>query len=287
MRHWRLHTIWPILRERGHLHLILAWLISLAIGWIVSRDWLAAATFGLAFVTLLLVLETREGRMQGEQQRKELAFRAALVELADNILNYRRWDPSGLIMQVDPDPYWWDHPLQFTQLNKLLSSVDIAPQLFAWITGERGNIQVRERQLRADLKERKVSELSNEKKNELMEKAYWLDLYLVRLACYVVCEAKRQGFHTMAEGIEKTGVFRPMPWSYSRPDETPLTTAKLAEVAEAWWPAMSKLLESDIPGCDQCKLEKLIQLANEELKQLSSKIKGSDTGIEVAPGDFI
>lgn len=284
----RLYTIWEE-KVRPYLWYILITLLIpiLALSWYLSRDYLVTATFVLAYVTFLLVLETRETRLQAETQRKELVFRAALVELVDNILSYRRWDPQGLLTKADPDPYWWDHPLQFTRLNELLSSVDIAPQLFAWITGERGNIQVHEGQLRADLQEQNAGKLSTEKENRLMERAYWLDLYLIRLACYVICEAKRQGFHTMAEGIEKTGIFKPRPWGYSKSDETPATTAKLAEVAEAWWPAMAKLPEPDIPGCDQCKLEKLIQLAHQEHEQLSSRTKGSDTGIEDAPNDSI
>lgn len=260
----------------------------LILSWLLSHDYLATATFGLAFVTFLLVLETIETRVQAETRRKELAFRAALVELADNILNYRRWNPQMLLTQKDPDPYWWDHPLQFTRLNELLGSVDVAPQLFTWITGERGNIQAREGQLRTDLKERRASELSTEEKNRLMEEAHWLDLYLVRLACYVVCETKRQGFYKMADSMEQAGTFKPSPWGYgSSPDEPPGTTAALSRVVELLWPAMSKLPEPDIPGCEQCKLEKLIQLAHQELEQLSSRIKGSDTGIEVTPGDFI
>lgn len=277
MRH-KLRASWPWSISPWYILILPISFLS----WLLSHDYLATATFGLAFVTFLLVLETRKTRVQAEARQKELAFRAALVELVDNITNYRRWDPQRLLMQLDPDPYWWDHPLQFTRLNELLSSVDIAPQLFTWITGERGNIQVHKRQLRTDLK-KEASELSTEEKNRLMEDAYWLDLYLVRLACYVVCEAKRQGFHRMADGMEQAGIFKPTPWNYGEP----ATAAALDTVGNLWQAAMSKLPEPDIPGCEQCRLEKLIKLAHEENEQLSSRIKGSDTGIEVAPGDRI
>ncbi|MER3459626.1 MAG: hypothetical protein C4309_14295 [Chloroflexota bacterium] len=149
MRH-KLRVSWP--------WYVLISLAVLILSWLLSHDYLATATFGLAFVTFLLVLETRETRVQAETQRKELAFRAALVELADNILNHRRWDPER---GGRPDRYWWDHPPQFTQLNKLLGSVDITPQLFVWITGERGDIQIRDRWLRNELDQQPEGQVNN------------------------------------------------------------------------------------------------------------------------------
>lgn len=228
------------------------------------------ATFGLASATFLLVLETRKTRKQAEKQRKELAFRAALVELEDNIINHRRWDPR---LRGRPDAYWWNHPPQFTRLNELLGSVDIPPQLFAWMTVERGNIQIRDTWLRNELQQQPEGQVNNDLKNRF----YWLDLYLVRLACYVVCEAKRQGFHKMAEGMEQAGIFKPRPWVYGTSlDEAAATTAKLAG-----------LPDPNVSGCEQCRLAELIKLAHEGVKQQSNAVTGKNRGIEVAPGDFI
>ncbi|MER3515249.1 MAG: hypothetical protein C4310_13375 [Chloroflexota bacterium] len=87
----------------------------------------------------------------------------------------------------------------------------------------------------------------------------------------------------MADGMEQAGIFEPKRWNYGEP----ATAAALDTVGNLWQAAMSKPPQPDIPSCEQCSLVRLIALAHKEREQRSSRIKGGDTGIEGAPGDFI
>lgn len=97
---------------------------------------LAAATVVLAGGTVWLALEQRQGRVDAVHERIRVALRAALAEQLEN---GRRWHPR--------DPNRGDPALQslrdagpsFETTTRLLSVVDLPPELAAyllWLMGD-------------------------------------------------------------------------------------------------------------------------------------------------------
>lgn len=219
---------------------------------------LAVVTFLLVLVTAWLVWETRNSRIQGEHQRKEIAFRAALVEIADNIASLNRWSPAlGMYKGV-----WWNHPLKFPKLTELLETVWIHPDLWERIRGGTlpriANIEDR---LNVTLINSQTAENSTAWQNDAEEMYHSLDLYLKQLARYVFCEMRRQGLNA-PENTWNTATFQPRPWLYGDSNLPSETVADLFETQLI--PPLSP--EPNNAAFRDCRLQVLIGEARRALE---------------------
>ena len=93
------------------------------------NDSLAIITLALVVATLLLVsatvylgLEARKIRKEEEGHRKEVAFRAAILELSNNIISLTPHNPTLSKPNIS-----WDYPMKFPKLMDLMDLYGFIP----------------------------------------------------------------------------------------------------------------------------------------------------------------
>ncbi len=220
---------------------------------------LALFTAWLAWMTSLLVKETTHSRKAAEHHQKEIAFRAVLIELADNILSFERWKPT---LNAMPDKEWKDHPLQFIHLYELFRTVWIHKQLLERSFAVVMNVKRLETALRELLFDRQ------ELNQNAIDTYYVIDLYLKQLACYVICEAQRQGIDVPAESwVKNANIFQPSPWLYG--DSSSGIAARNLETQLI--PPLPP--EPNEHAFQECALERLISQAHQRLQDQDRDLK--------------
>ena len=220
-------------------------------------------TFMLAIATVWLAYETWIGREEQVRQRKEIAFRAALIESANNIVSFTRWNPM-LAVNSPPDKEWLNQSLSFTRLNELLETVWVDPMLWERITGGLlVNVKRFEDRIHVNLLDMSIEDRV---KIEGSKRDYFLiDLYLKQLACYVLAEMQRQRINIPA-AIIRTQMFQPLAWAHGSIEEDPKTTAYTLEV-QPLPPFVHFPLEPENVAFRDCRLEVLISKARLALEQ--------------------
>jgi hypothetical protein len=232
-----------------------------------TTDWgtwaIAIATFLLATATLFLACDSWRGRREQERQRKELAFRAALNELAGYIISFEQWEPkSNLRADI-----WWKYPLQFYKLIDLVGAVWIHSKLWERINGGVLLMIKVEEEL---LKDYMGREHPDQNFNAFTDTYYNLDLYLKQLIRYVYCEMQRQSL-TVPKGLWEAKVFQPLAWSYGDLSRTPEQIAITFEII----PFLSLSREPDDSAFGKCRLATLIEQAREALKNRGEILKSA------------
>ncbi len=243
------------------LVLALVLVFVVVIWWVYKNfftdDPLAFFTFVLAIATVGLTWETWRGRKEQEQHRKEIAFRAALIEAANNIANFTRWNP---ILTYLPDKEWLNQSLSFAKLTEMLETVWVDPRLWERITGGLLiNLKRFEERIHSNL----LSETAEERvKIECSKRDYFLiDIYLKQLACYILSEMQRQGIK-VPEDIQRTQIFWPLAWNYGGNDESPQMIAYTLE-CQLVPPFVSLPPEPEDAAFSDCRLELLISKARQ------------------------
>jgi hypothetical protein len=202
-----------------------------------------------AFATLQLANESQKQREGQEQQRKELAFRAAIMELANNVEDFSNWRP------VYPtswrDDIWWKYPMQFPHLIELMEVVWLPPKLWERIFWRSLRvIQSLEEKMKYVTQEGSKIQGSR----EIYFRGYYiLVLYLKQLIRYIVCEMQQENL-TLPEGIWETVPLRALPWSYDDLAPSPADAARSLEYNDF----ASSPPEVDNPAFSRCRLETLI-----------------------------
>lgn len=227
----------------------------IAVAGVLLNCFLTLFTAFMALATVLLVWDARKGRAEQERQRKEVAFRAAILEVTAYIVSLHEHNiVAGARFDV-----WWKHPFEFPRLDALLESVWIDIGLWERLTGGLiGWIKNREASL-YDL-----IAVQNRWDQNLVSGIYYpLDLYLKQLNRYLFCEMQRQNLRAPT-GLWETKTFTPLPWTYGDLNQSP------AVAAAGYVPHPGLIIlpaEPQNAAFDECRFERLIALAREALAQ--------------------
>lgn len=229
--------------------------MDIATATLIANAGVAVFTGVLALATFRLVKEAKDSRVEQERQRKEIAFRAALMEVADYITSLNKWTPAF----GRPQRIWWEDPLKFSRLTGLLESVWIHPKL--WERLSRGTL-IRIKELEGYLKDciSRPAEDYTKIQNEVVRNCDNLDLYLKQLARYIFCEMRRQKLNA-PEDVWNTATFQPRPGVYGDLLLSPETAAKLFESQHI--PPLQP--ELDDAAFHDCRLQILIGEARQAL----------------------
>ncbi len=232
-----------------------------------TLDWtavLAVATTLLAVATTWMAAESRKARLDAARRDRELAFRAALVELTTNIQQVETWTPS---LESTPPENW--HPLlSFTAMRDLLARVWIPGALWdrimALMTNLQAYIEVITAQIRVlppDASSR--GEYTPQREN-IRDLYYFIDLYLKQLACYLVAEMRRQRLSIPKEWKEGRPLFAPLIWRYDVGFASVPDAVYSIESGHVWPPFTPQAPEPADPAYRSCTLERLIETARQK-----------------------
>jgi len=158
----------------------------------------------MALATFWLASEAKKSRESTEKRAKELAFRSALVETAENLRGLRVWNPG---LGSSPPHGWTSERLEFRQLRQLMASTWLHPQLWARF------MAVIEYLLDKDLSLRQAAGAGN--RQEVDRDYHVLDLHLQQVARSIVWELRHHGLKSFeAEHLLGVPPFDILAWSF-------------------------------------------------------------------------
>lgn len=226
---------------------------------------LAGATVFLALATIWLALEARKARLESSRKDKEVAFRAALTEMAHNIVAIETYNPR-LGIRTHP-ANWIEQRLQFENLKYLLATTWLYPKLWERIQTIIVNLETREIHMKATV-EGGTSSATDE--------YYLLDLYLKQVARYLAAEMLRQKFEsTELNQVAHSELYKPLPWVYGTRDQTSEGNAQLLEtqVTPPFLKPSTEPTDKIFAGCRLATLIEEARLAHEKMtNELSNQL---------------
>jgi len=226
---------------------------------------LAFATFLLAGATMWLVLEARAARRETTRHNREVAFRAALVELATNVQLLESWRPD---LQSTVPADWLRTPLTFSAMRDLLARVWVPGGLWDRVMTTIVNLSAYIQTMEA-VRQQLPSDASGRADytnlwEHLRNLYYHTDLYLKQLACYVLAEMQRQRLDVPREWQARRPLFDPLPWYYVAGFESATAAAQITDQGHMWPPYTAQTPEPDDPAYRDCALERLMEKARQK-----------------------
>jgi hypothetical protein len=168
-------------------------------------------TASMAFATFWLAFEARKTRKRADERADELAFRGALLEVAENLRALRDWQPR---YGGRPPPGWTKERLTFQQLRDLLTRTWLHPRLWARLTGLIPYLTEQDRRLRH------FADQANPHK--VLRLYHLIDLYLQHVARGIVWQMERYHLKTAeARALLGHPPFDVLPWVYEELDQPP------------------------------------------------------------------
>jgi hypothetical protein len=235
--------------------------------WDFFASWIVATgTLLLAFSTEAMAEATRRSVEEIQKERRvrvEACFRAALLELNENLHYLRRWDPR---FGSQPESGWLSRGLRLERFREALSAEWIPAGLWDYMIAA----AVRVERLWDNLKENLKIRGNIEEVQSLHVLHLLLDLWLVHLARCLVAEMRRQG---MRPPEDLTRVFTPIPWAWEDKDPQ---EAVLEAVSPPLVHSLPPMPED--PAYQDARLEMLIREAQEsyrkQMSRLMSRLRG-------------
>ena len=212
---------------------------------------MAVFTFLMAAGTFYLAFETRISRKRTEAQSKQVAFRAAIREIAENVANLHGWYPK---LESKPSDSWLNQRLNFESLSHLMNLVAVHPQVWQRTIALIRNLKAAEIVLKSGLIQQ----------NEELTKEYFykIDIYLKQLARYLAAEMRLNGFpKEEASALIGNSLMRPDQWSYGDFILTPAAIAVNMEI-QPIFPFSALPSEPTAPAFANCMLALLVQEAH-------------------------
>ena len=233
--------------------------------WDFFASWIVATgTLLLAFSTEAMAEATRRSVEEIQKERRvrvEACFRAALLELNENLHHLRRWDPR---FGSQPESGWLSRGLRLERFREALSAEWIPAGLWDYMIAA----AVRVERLWDNLKENPKIRGNIDQSLHVLH--LLLDLWLVHLARCLVAEMRRQG---MRPPEDLTRVFTPIPWAWEDKDPQ---EAVLEAVSPPLVHSLPPMPED--PAYQDARLEMLIREAQEsyrkQMSRLMSRLRG-------------
>ncbi len=272
---------------------ILVGIVGSVIGWSVAQivtgpdgpAVLAIATFLLAMATMWIAWESRMSRREAAQRAREVAFRAALVELATNIEVVEAWDPS---LESTPPEKWLQTPLVFAAAKNLLAHVWIPAALWDRITTLFTNlgayVEVVTAQIHGLPPDAATHGEYTAQRQNIINLRYRIDLYLKQMACYFLAEMQRQRLDVPSDWKDARTLFDLPAWDYGPEFESAAAAAQSVDRGPMWPPFTPQAPEPDDPAYGSCTLERLIERARRKAGEKEAMIReiysgGTPTGL--------
>lgn len=273
-RQMKAHYVIPVI--------ILVGIVGSVIGWsaaqiVTGPDWpavLATATFLLAMATMWIAWESRTSRREAAQRDREVAFRAALVELATNIQGVEAWDPS---LESTPPEKWLQTPLAFAAAKSLLAHVWVPAALWDRITTLVTNlaayVEVVTAQIRGLPPDASTRGEYTAQRQNIMNLRYLIDIYLKQLACYLFAEMQRQWLDVPSDWKDRRPLFDLPAWDYGPEFKSAADAAQSVDRGPMWPPFTAQAPEPDDPAYCDCTLERLIERARQKADAKEAAIR--------------
>jgi len=235
---------------------------------ISSINWtavLAIATVLLAGATTWMVWEARIARFEMARRESEVAFRAALVEIATNVQRLEAWDPS---LQPTAPENWPQTPLAFGAMKDLLARVWIPGALWdrimALMTNLQAYVEVITAQIRGLPPDASMRGEYTAQRENIRNLYYLVDLYLKQLACYLTAEMRRQRLVVPKKWQDDRPLFAPLSWRYDAGFASVAQAVQSIESGHVWPPFTPQAPEPDDPAYRDCALERLMERARQK-----------------------
>jgi hypothetical protein len=220
-------------------------------------------------------------RLQTRQHDQEIAFRAALMELAWNVQRLEAWEP---LLQDTPPPKWLEEPLSLAALKDFLAHVWVPSELWNRVMGLMTNLNAYVEVITAqihglppDVSTRGEYAAQRENIRNLYSV---IDLYLKQLACYPIAEMRRQQVGMPQEWEHDRLLFLPLGWRYDvafAPAAEPSVAVAVhnIESGPVWPPFTPQSPEPKDPAYRECLLERLIERARQKSDDDESMLRAA------------
>lgn len=248
---------------------------------IILENWTAIATAALAAVTFWLVLEARMTRREAARRDREVAFRAALVELASNIQYLETWKPS---LESSPPEEWLKKPLSFAAMKDLLARAWVPGVLWDRIMTLVVNLGSYQTVVTSQSSSLRPTPEYDPQRENVQELYYVIDLYLKQLACYLIAEMRRQRLGMPRGWARERSLFAPLDWRYDvRFGSTALAVQNIE--LHFWPPFTPQAPEPNMRPYAQCKLERLIRIAKQKSEETAAQLHEALESGKIAGAD--
>ncbi len=243
-------------------------------------DWTAVLAFTtglLALATAWVALESRKFRRETARRNDEIAFRAALVELATDIQAVEAWHPK--LEPMIPPGKWLQAPLAFDATKRLLAHVWLPAALWdrlaTTITNLQAYVEVVTAQTRGLPPDAATRGEYTPQRQNITELRYRIELYLKQLIRYLLAEMQRQRLHVPSDWKAGRALFDPPAWYYDPEFKSAADAAIAVDRGPMWPPFTAQAPEPDDPAYGDCGLELLIERARQRIDEEDAAMRAA------------